>query len=234
MPLPGHRLWLSLLVLSAGFVLLALRENSLSSHGNLRATVFDVPGAATILQTASGGTLLIGGGRDMALFEEMGTALPFTLRTIDLLVLADAKATSPAQIARITRRYRVRAALLPAGPPEALQPLRDILTQRGIRIIEVAWGKAMTFDRGVRITLEEKGATKTPLVRLATGGSSIDLPGTTDDLPSAVRPSFLRAVIRQTGAAPLVLIADKDAVTDGSGLALYNLAAKGSLSLSLP
>ena len=109
---PGRRLAIQAAILALILALLAWR--AWPSH-QLRVIFLETKGDAALIQTPSGGYVLIDGGSDpAALSAALGRQLPFWQRTLDLVVLTAADgAHLPGQVAALAR-YRAGMVIAPA------------------------------------------------------------------------------------------------------------------------
>ena len=109
---PHRRLVTQAIVLALVLALLAWR--AWPSH-QLRVIFLETKGDAALIQTPSGGYVLIDGGSDpAALSAALGRQLPFWQRALDLVVLTSADgAHLPGQVAALAR-YRAGLVLAPA------------------------------------------------------------------------------------------------------------------------
>ncbi|HEU0167169.1 MAG TPA: ComEC/Rec2 family competence protein, partial [Chloroflexota bacterium] len=110
--------WLGIGVLvGAGTVTAAIAFLSTLPPSALRTTFLDVPGEAALIQTPSGGRVLVDGGQSAPDLERrLGELLPPWDRRLDVVV-----ATSPRQdhigaLPDVLARYEVRALIAPAVP----------------------------------------------------------------------------------------------------------------------
>jgi beta-lactamase superfamily II metal-dependent hydrolase len=66
-------------------------------------------GTATLVSFPHGETLLINSGSDAGIVRELGSALPFSTRHIDVIVLTQAVASTTGGLTAITERYSIGA-----------------------------------------------------------------------------------------------------------------------------
>jgi len=96
-------------------VLLAGREFLYRTDGKTHVSFFDTGQGDSALLTFQDGTrLLIDGGPDWSTLEQLGQALHFFDRTIDIVVLSHPNADHMMSLPEVLRRYHVRT-LLTAG-----------------------------------------------------------------------------------------------------------------------
>ncbi len=82
----------------------------------LQVRVLDVgKGDATLVRTPDGATLLIDTGPDASILRALGTALPPWQRTIDAVILTNAKKPSAGGLPDVLSRYRVAQRVALAG-----------------------------------------------------------------------------------------------------------------------
>jgi beta-lactamase superfamily II metal-dependent hydrolase len=78
----------------------------------LQVTFFDIgQGDASLIQTPSGQTILIDGGPDRTILKKLGAALPWTTRTIDLMILSHPHSDHVSGLIWVLERYGVRRVL---------------------------------------------------------------------------------------------------------------------------
>lgn len=121
-------------------------------------TFFDIgEGDAALVQTPARQTILIDGGPDRSILQKLGRALPWTARTIDLVVVSHPHADHVTGLISVLQRYRVRQVLATGvvhTTPEylaLLQLIRDkriplTVAQAGVNValaggvkVEVLW-----------------------------------------------------------------------------------------------
>lgn len=105
-------------------------------------------GSAVLVRAPSGATVLVDAGPDAAVVRALGTALPFSRRHIDVVVLTSAVASTTGGLPAVMSRYRV-SALVRLGAP-------------GSKSVEAALAVAasaepdlqqITYDAGARVVL---------------------------------------------------------------------------------
>ncbi|MEK7218779.1 MAG: hypothetical protein AAB728_04925 [Patescibacteria group bacterium] len=231
---PPHHHRLLLFLAIAGIALLILRERSLQTSHPLQVSFLPVPqGSATLIATPAGKTVLIGGGKDLTAFREMGKLLPFFARTVDLLVLADHRHVSTETLDETARRYRIRRALLPSPLPETLSLHRTILEEHKVPITDVPWDKTVPLEDALTLTITNDGKSKPAQLTLASGRDRIDLPGLKDDIAADFPASLLRAIVWEDGQPQTVVVRDPKFEAWTEDIPLRNLATEGAVTVSL-
>jgi hypothetical protein len=117
MRLPSRAAYLAL-ILAALLALAAWQW----PDGQLHVRFPALPGDAALIQTPSGGSILIDGGADpAALAAALGRFLPFWKRSLDMVILTRADGQHlPGQVAALAR-YRVPLAIAPARMPRGAE-----------------------------------------------------------------------------------------------------------------
>ncbi|MFH1866507.1 MAG: ComEC/Rec2 family competence protein [Patescibacteria group bacterium] len=125
-----------------------------ASPGNLEVYFFDVgQGDAILIKTPSGGTVLIDGGPDRKILRHLGSALPFSKRTIDLMILSHPHADHVTGLVGVLERYKIRQVMATRvlhTTQEYLEWLRQITEQKIPWQTAVA-GQTITFPKGVKL-----------------------------------------------------------------------------------
>lgn len=100
---------LGLLLMSALFV----REIFLLPDGALHLHIFDIgQGDAMLVVTPTGSQIVIDGGPNLSLLEHLGDYMPFTDRTIELLILSHPDADHITALPSVLQRYNVKRVLM--------------------------------------------------------------------------------------------------------------------------
>ncbi|MFH1111867.1 MAG: ComEC/Rec2 family competence protein [Patescibacteria group bacterium] len=127
-----------------------------TGSGKLQIYFFDVgQGDATLIKTPSGGTILIDGGPDRKILRQLGSALPFGKRTIDLVILSHPHADHVTGLVGVLERYKVKRVLATGvvhTTAEYLQWLAQIKEQNIPWLTAVA-GKRISFADGVSLEI---------------------------------------------------------------------------------
>ena len=106
--MPEKKPLIFILVVLLGFNVLAWIAVSGLSQRSLEVTFFDVgQGDAIFLETSEGHQVLIDGGPDSTIFENLGREMPFWDRTIDLIVLTHPEHDHMAGLIEVLKRYKV-------------------------------------------------------------------------------------------------------------------------------
>lgn len=144
--------------------------------GTLRVIFLETPGDAVLIQTPTGGYVLIDGGSDpAALAAALGRHMPFWQRTLDAVVLTGPGSERlPGQVAALAR-YRAKLAI--AGPLAARSPLliewQRLLQTSGAPVHIARSGERFRFG-GVQLRVLAVGEGKEAgmLLRLEYGSTS--------------------------------------------------------------
>lgn len=139
-------------------VLLIARESLLHGDGALHFYALDVgQGDSLFIVTPSGKQILVDGGPDLSTLSHLSTLMPFTDRTIDLVVLTHSDADHITALPEVLRRYDVETILLSgslghSGRVDALlaalqaadtqvliaNPAEDLVLGDGV-VLDVVW-----------------------------------------------------------------------------------------------
>lgn len=126
-------------------------------EGRLRLSVLDVgQGDAILLETPAGQRVLIDGGPSgQALLKELGEALPFWERSLDLVVLTHAQEDHLAGLVEVSERYEVARVL--ATPLEAdtaaYHEWRELIRGEGNPYHQAHPGQWIDLGHGARLTV---------------------------------------------------------------------------------
>ncbi|MDD5041108.1 MAG: ComEC/Rec2 family competence protein [Candidatus Peribacteraceae bacterium] len=94
--------------------LILVREHTRIPDGHMTVRFFDVgQGDSALLVSPSGKTVLIDSGPDLSALEALGTALPLSKKSIDLLILSHPDPDHFTAFPEVLRRFRVGALMLP-------------------------------------------------------------------------------------------------------------------------
>jgi beta-lactamase superfamily II metal-dependent hydrolase len=122
-------------------------------------------GDALLVRDVSGQSVLIDAGNGkQALLAQLGAALPFWSRSLNLLVLTGAEGTHAGAAAELAGRYTFRQVLLPvaaAHPSLAAVALRAALAQGAISLAPLDTGDLRTTG-GVTVSAQSVGAAGAP------------------------------------------------------------------------
>ncbi len=126
------------------------------SRQNLLVTFFDVgQGDAIFIEVPNGNQILIDGGPNDAVLAKLGRAMPFWDRSLDLLILTHPDADHLNGLLEVLRRYDVGMVLetgvLHSTPQ--YQEWRQLLEERGVRVVMVERGQRISFGRGAEMDI---------------------------------------------------------------------------------
>ncbi len=149
--------------LTALFVLTLLTWRAANStpDGNLHITFLDVGSAdAVLIQTPSGGALLVNGGPSTSrLSEDLGRRLPFLDRGLDWLVIASTDEDEVSALPRVLERYPPENVLW-SGNVEASFSSRQLdvwLAESGVPVQRAETGQRLELGDGAFIELQAEG-----------------------------------------------------------------------------
>lgn len=112
LPVIAPRWWIALYGILIVFIVLAWLELSRLPDGKLHLHVLDVgQGDAILLVSPSGKQILVDGGPDLSVLEQLRKHMPFFDRTIELVVLTHPDADHGTGIPEVLRRYRAEKIL---------------------------------------------------------------------------------------------------------------------------
>ncbi len=172
-------------------LLLTFHETALLPDAALHAHVLDVgQGDAILLVSPSGKQILIDGGPDLSVLEELGRHMPFFDRTIELLILTHPDSDHVTGIPEILSRYRVERVLFNGTSHESrrYEAVLAALKAQGIPVIlpdpslDIDIGDGLTLDilwpeHAVVGTEPEKPNDESVVVRALFGSSALLLTG---------------------------------------------------------
>jgi beta-lactamase superfamily II metal-dependent hydrolase len=164
--------------------------------GRLRVIFLETKGDAALIQTPSGGYVLIDGGADpAALAAAIGRQLPFWRRTLDAVVLTQAdQAHLPGQVAALAR-YRAGIAIAPPVVHRGalLDQWNKLLGEQHTPIHAARSGERFTFgDLQLRVLAAGDGDGAGMVIRLDYRATSVLLDhsgGPADEDALASRPA---------------------------------------------
>lgn len=126
------------------------------SNELLTVTFFDIgQGDAALIKTPAQQIILIDGGPDRTILDKLGQHLPWTERSIDLIILSHPHADHVAGLNHVLQRYQVKHVLLTGAlhsTPEYLKFL-SLLKEKNISTTIAAAGKTFNLDGGVSIKI---------------------------------------------------------------------------------
>lgn len=146
-------------VLAGAGALLALLLGAVAwsmPDGRLHVYLLDVPGAATLIQTPTGRTILVDAGESgRALSTGLGDALPFWDRTLDAVILTRPVPEKVGGLAPVMTRYEINTALTNGqrGANPAADTLWAALEERHIVPQAVLSGTRIQTGDGVTVTV---------------------------------------------------------------------------------
>lgn len=124
------------------------------SADNFKVTFFDIgQGDSALVQTPSGQNILIDGGPSRAILNKLGNYLPWTERTIDLVILSHPHADHVTGLNHVLERYQVRHVLLTGAlhnTPEYLRFL-ELIKQKNIPVTFAQGGQEFVFNDEVKV-----------------------------------------------------------------------------------
>ena len=120
--------------------------------GLLRVYFFDVgQGDAIFIETPNGNQLLIDGGPDNKVLQELARVMPFYDREIDMVVLSHPHADHATGLISVLERYDVKNVL--QAKEDYYSPVvtawRDVVKMEGVNEIEAIAGKIIELGNGV-------------------------------------------------------------------------------------
>ncbi|KKR02381.1 MAG: internalization-related competence protein ComEC/Rec2 protein [Candidatus Yanofskybacteria bacterium GW2011_GWA1_39_13] len=120
--------------------------------GLLRVYFFDVgQGDAIFIETPNGNQVLIDGGPDNKVLQELARVMPFYDREIDMVVLSHPHADHATGLISVLERYDVKNVL--QAKEDYYSPVvtawRDVVKMEGVNEIEAIAGKIIELGNGV-------------------------------------------------------------------------------------
>ena len=144
-----NRFWYAVVVLLlANAVVWVLKlQTRQRSYGQLH--FFDIgQGDAIFYRTARGNDILIDGGPGDRVLSKLGSAMPFTDRTLELVILTHPHADHVAGLVEVIKRLQVKKVMLPDVPHETAtyQAFLTLLDSKHIEVVRPAAGSRIFLD----------------------------------------------------------------------------------------
>src|SRR3989344_151970 len=121
---------------------------------NLNFYALDVgQGDAIFIETPSKNQILIDGGPDRKVLEELGEVMPFWDRTIDVVILTHPHLDHAGGLVEVLKNYQVKV-FADGGDVYGLaeyQELKNIILEKNIKYIPVRRGIKMVLDRNAEL-----------------------------------------------------------------------------------
>jgi len=123
---------------------------------NFSVTFFDIgQGDAHLIKTPAHQTILIDGGPNRTILRKLGSALPWTTRTIDLMILSHPHADHVTGLIEVLKRYKVKqvvATWAAYNTPE-YATWQKIITDKKIPLLIAQAGQNLELADGVKLTI---------------------------------------------------------------------------------
>src|SRR3989304_4193124 len=133
---------------------LASRETFSLGDGNLKFYVLDIgQGDAIFVQTPSGNQILIDGGQDRRILEELGKVMPFYDRSIDLVILTHPHLDHAGGLLEVLKNYEV-GELMDGGDNYNLAEygeLKKLMEEKKIKYEVARRGLKISLDKGISL-----------------------------------------------------------------------------------
>jgi len=146
------KLFLIIILIVAFFAAFLLVENAKAYPPALKVWILDVgQGDSIFIKTPQNNDILIDGGPDKKVLEELGEILPFWDRKIDLVILTHPNADHLNGLVEVIKRYKVRNILEPVSCyniPAYLQ-WKKIIEEKNITKITAQQGEKIILDSGI-------------------------------------------------------------------------------------
>jgi len=144
--------WSVLAVLTAAAVLSFTAVYALAGDGLLHIYFLDVgQGDAEFVQAPNGTQVLVDGGPDDKVLQELGRIMPFYDRSIDMVVLTHPHADHLRGLIEVLKNYRVGKILenkIPCDSPECLE--WDRVEQKS-SVVQAAAGQTFSLGGGIEL-----------------------------------------------------------------------------------
>jgi len=144
------------LLLVAGIIVVSWWLYQASQPWPFSVTFLNVgQGDAELIKTSDHHIVLIDGGPDNKVLSKLGHALPWTTRTIDLVVLSHPHADHLVGLIEVLKRYQVRYILMSGvsyNTPE-YQTWRSLIKQKNIPVLYAAAGQKIDLGSGAMLTV---------------------------------------------------------------------------------
>jgi competence protein ComEC len=143
--------WSVLAILAASVILSFIAIPALAGDGLLHVWFLDVgQGDAIFIQAPNGNQVLVDGGPDKKVLQELGRIMPFSDHSIDVLVLSHPHADHLRGLIEVLKNYEVGKVLenkIPCGSPECAE--WDKTKQRA-ETVQAEAGQAIDLGGGVK------------------------------------------------------------------------------------
>ncbi|MEK7154488.1 MAG: ComEC/Rec2 family competence protein, partial [Patescibacteria group bacterium] len=144
--------WSVLAVLAASVVLSFIAVPALAGDGLLHVWFLDVgQGDAIFIQAPNGNQVLVDGGPDNKVLQELGRIMPFNDRSIDALVLSHPHADHLRGLIEVLKNYEVGKVLenkISCGSPECAEWDK---TKQKSETVQAEAGQAIDLGGGVKL-----------------------------------------------------------------------------------
>ncbi|MEK7600770.1 MAG: MBL fold metallo-hydrolase [Patescibacteria group bacterium] len=152
-----RREWARVALLCVLAILCLLVAQAPYEHsGRLVVSLLNVgQGESLFIQTPSGRQVLIDGGPDASVLEELGVVMPLGDRTIDLVVLTHAHSDHVSGLVHVLDRYAA-SGILETGAPyttKVYSAWRDAVANEGVTTIQALPGRRITLDKDTTLTV---------------------------------------------------------------------------------
>lgn len=119
-------------------------------------------GEALFIQTPQGRQILIDGGPDASVLEELGSVMPLGDRTIDLVVLTHAHSDHVSGLVHVLERYNV-SGILETGAPYTTgvySAWREAVAREGATAVQALPGRRIVLDSDTTLTVYAPNPTR--------------------------------------------------------------------------
>ncbi|MEK7515214.1 MAG: ComEC/Rec2 family competence protein [Patescibacteria group bacterium] len=159
-----RREWPRVFVLCTLLVLCILvARTPQNGSGRLVVSLLDVgQGEAIFIQTPNGRQVLIDGGPNASVLEELGAVMPVGDRTLDLVVLTHAHSDHVSGLVHVLERYAV-SGILESGAPYTTgvyRAWRDAVAQEGAVAVQALPGRRILLDADTALTVYAPNPTR--------------------------------------------------------------------------
>lgn len=146
--------WSILAVLFASVILSFIAVPALAGDGLLHVWFLDVgQGDAIFIQAPNGNQVLIDGGPDNKVLQELGRLMPFSDHSIDAVVLTHPHADHMRGLIEVLKSYEVGTVLenkIPCNSPECLEWDR---AEQKSETVQAEAGQVVDLGNGVKLTV---------------------------------------------------------------------------------
>lgn len=163
--------WLVFFIIASAAVLSFIAvDASAQSDGLLHVYFLNVGQGDAEFIDFSGNQVLIDGGSDNKVIQELGRIMPFYDHSIDLIILTHPHADHVTGLIEVLKRYEVGKIIENYAPYSTAEYAEWNKAKEGSEVLEAQTGQVVDLGRGVKLSIlypYETGTGDTPLTKIA-------------------------------------------------------------------